>query len=208
MPISLTDTDATLPDKRWQEQADLLATQGLPQIRGTATAWTATIGALTSLFGLSLIIKGRSDLSGLDTGTGIAVGVLSLFAIGVAVVAIYLGALAAQGTPAVLWDSGPKLRDWSLSEASLASSRLRASRILIVVGLLFLLASIGVDWYGPGKPPPASYVLAVSHKSGIVCGQVNSSDGTVAITPADKSQSVVRIKASDLISATVVQKCP
>ncbi len=149
MPILLQDTDATLRDKRWQEQADQLASQGLQQVRTAASGWTATIGTLTSLFGLSLVVKGRSDLAGLAPMTGVVVGLLSLIALTLAIVAVFLGALAAEGTPRKMPASGPALEEWTQRRAKAAASQLTASRILILVGLVFLVLSVAVDWYGP-----------------------------------------------------------
>lgn len=149
MKVKLTDTHATLADKRWQEQADQLASQGLAQVRATATQWTTTIGALSTLFGLGLVIKGRADLAGLAPGTALAVGLLSLTALVLSIAAVFTGALAAQGTPSKFRDSGPELKTWTMNQAKKARAYLRLSRGLILLGLAALVISMAVDWYGP-----------------------------------------------------------
>lgn len=205
MAIRLTDVDATPADRLWQEQADQLVTQGLPNIRATATAWSLTIGALASLFGLSLVVKGRGDLVALAPGTAIAVGVLSLIAIALAIGAIYLGALAAQGTPTKHWTSGQELQEYSLSQGPKAARQLNASRWITLASVVFLISSIGTDLYGPGAAPP---LMIVSHQSGIACGTLIASGNTIVIKPVDGSKPEVRISSSDVQSATVVQRCP
>ena len=198
----------TLQDKRWQERADDLIVQGLPQVRATATLWTATIGALTGLFGLGLVIKSRSDLALLSPGTARWVGLFSLLAVGTAAAAIWQGALAAQGTPARIWGSGDSLKKWYQGQAPAADNRLKRSRVLTVISLVFLILSVGFYWYGTGSTKAnAAYLLVVTRHAGVFCGRTTNSPGFLVVTSAN-SQSQSSIPFNDLASVTAVQTCP
>ena len=198
----------TLQDKRWQERADDLVVQGLPQVRATATLWTATIGALTGLFGLGLVIKSRSDLALLSAGTARWVGLFSLLAVLAAASAIWQGAVAAQGTPARIWGSGDSLKRWYRTQAPDADIRLKRSRVLTVIGLVFLILSVGFYWYGTGSTKAnAAYLLVVTRHSGVFCGTTTNSPGFLVVT-SPNSQSQSSVPFSDLASVTAVQACP
>ncbi|MGW3246611.1 hypothetical protein [Streptomyces sp. NPDC001070] len=131
-------------------------------MRAAAERWVASLGAVMSVFGVVLVVKGPADISKIQNDIGyVLTGVLLAGAATAALTAITLGAFAAQGTPRrVETYSGPYIRARYRREARTAARLLTCSRVAAITAVVLLGAAIGTTWYGtprsPADPVPAA----------------------------------------------------
>lgn len=157
----------------------------LVRVRADAMAWrNGVAGLLTGLVGFSLV-KGRSDVGGLDRPYDWVVGLLLLAAIVTGASAAYLLLRAAHGRPVTrsLRDDGAPPSYGALgTDHAEALSALRSLRRGLVLGLTctaFLVAAVGTTWYGPAKDKPSIEVVT---PGGTRCGEVTRlRSGTLAL---------------------------
>jgi hypothetical protein len=101
------------------------------------------------LFGTLLLVKGREDISELETGYQVAIGLALLAAAVAAVVATVQAAYAAQGTPQSVANlTGEGLSSWELDQARDAKNKLKCSRKACLVAVAFLVGAIALTWFG------------------------------------------------------------
>ncbi|MEU6233678.1 hypothetical protein [Kitasatospora sp. NPDC047058] len=149
---------ATPEDLRWEERAADLAFNELPNLRATAERWVASLGGVLGILGVVLVVKGPSDITGIHNSVlYVLTGVLLAGAVVAALLAIILGAFAAQGTPRqVELYSGPYIRERYRREARTVARQLRRSRVAAVVAVVLLGAAIGTTWYGTPRASTVS----------------------------------------------------
>lgn len=190
----------------WQREYERLAIEELPRVRAAAEKWLASLGALTGLFAAVVVVKGRDDIGELTQDARVGVACLVLGAFTLAVVAIVLGAHAAQGAPRKReLDDGRALRRWSSTAAQTASGLLRWSRILAILAVGLMAAAVGATWFGPTIHE--SRLLLVSRTGATVCGRVESGP-PVAGVRLKTSTGVVTLPASAVLVALTVAECP
>jgi hypothetical protein len=139
--------------------ADELAQQGvterLPRIRAAATAWGASVSAITALFGAGIVVNADSQVRALKPGWAVTYGVLAALALAAAGAAIYLAAPAAEARP-VPMPKDVRGRATAIEELFQSAVRdLKASRVCTAAAVVLLMASIGVRWYAPTTLPPS-----------------------------------------------------
>jgi hypothetical protein len=200
--ITASGTPATPTDLLWEERAEQLRFDALPNIRKTAEKWAGSIGAATGVFGIVSLIKGRDAISGLTPHVETAVGILSLVALLLALRAIVLAALAAQGSPRLIRYTGARIRTAYLEEARLAMDLLKYSRVLTVAAVLVFATAIGLTWYGPTKQKTdveGPEILVVMDSGSVVCGVLKGGiNGSFTIERAGKRIPVEVAKISSL----------
>jgi hypothetical protein len=209
--IVLRPRRATPSDVRWAERADELEFETLTRVRAASEKWAASLAAILGLTGAVFVVKGRDDVSKLDTPYQVAVGILLLVALIVAAIATYLAARAAQGTPTdVKWPNGGKLRRWEHEEALAARKHLRASRVLALVTVSIVVLAIGLTWFGEAKPASAdsSAVVILRATGAPLCGTLISArgPGEVALDAGDAPP--VALPAATLRAIVPVAGCP
>jgi hypothetical protein len=147
----------------------------LPRVRASALAWRNGLAALlVGIIGFSLV-RGRSDISSLESPYTVIVGVLLLGALVTGIVAALFLLRAAHGRP---WASpvaaDPEV-DYSSVTAVEHAEALSAAKALttgLVLGLVctaMLAAAVGTTWYGPAKDGPR---ISVDTPTGTWCGEV------------------------------------
>ena len=171
---------ATADDLRAAQERDRLLGTELRRVRAAGTAWrNGLAGLLAALAGFSLI-KGQSDINHLAAGWAAAVGAALIGAFLAGVGGALLLIRAVTGRPAVVRVSGLLSRAAADHEEALAAaSALRTGIVLTVACAGFLVAAVGMTWYGPSRTPPG---IQVTTPAGVECGSVlQFNNGTLTI---------------------------
>lgn len=208
-PFSVGWRRTSPSDLKWEEKADQLEFDALTRVRSAAEKWAASQAAIIGLLGTIMLVKGREDIGELTTLNQVVVALLLAGALLLALVAAYLTALAAQGTPEqVQWPSGPRLRAWEREQALQAKKRLKLSRILTVLTVACLVLAVAVTWFGDAKKETSSPSVVVLRADGAaVCGELAAgADGALTVKPAKGEP--LPVTGSDVSSLTAVDGCP
>jgi hypothetical protein len=147
----------TVTDLHRAQQLSGLLRGELDRVRGAALAWRNGLGGLlVALLGFGLV-RGRTDVTTLAPGWAAAVGLLLLAAVGVGAAGALALLRAAHGrlTVAPVATLAPSpLADHQ--EAVAAARALRTGVVLVLLCAGLLVAAVGVTWYAPGRPAPAT----------------------------------------------------
>jgi hypothetical protein len=208
--LTLRPRRATPSDVRWAQRADELEYNALSRVRSTAEKWTASLGAILGLGGTVLLVKGREDISTLETTYQVLVGVVLLAALGVALAATVVGGLAAQGTPRnVRWPSGTKLRRWEREQALSAIGRLRTSRVLAIVAVGLIVVAVGLTWFGEAESTSKPPTVVVLQESGsVLCGRLVAGETAGAVQLSTTDGGATALQGGDVVSVVPVSGCP
>ena len=114
--------------RRWEQISDELPFTQLERSRSAADKWLATISALTGLTGLLTLLSSQARLTSLSPYGEWGVGALLALAFVCALVAIFQGALAAQGKSMTLLNDPIQVRNWYKTETQDAARALQLSR--------------------------------------------------------------------------------
>jgi hypothetical protein len=130
--------------------AETIIAEQLPRTRQLAQQWSATLTALTALFGAGIAIDADDAVRALHPeGWAIAYGALTLLALGAAAIAIALATRAGHGwlkpIPAGVAERLALRRQLTHE----AQSQLEWSKRTAVAAVVLLTASFGVRWYAP-----------------------------------------------------------
>ncbi len=173
-------------DLKWAKRLDDITFDALPNTRAAAAKWAATITAVTGVFSIFALVKGRDDLTKLSQGWEIAAGVLVLLATFLALRAIILAALAAEGTPTDVVVDASNVKQFYRDATVVAGWQLIASRVTAVLAVLVVSVAIGVSWFAPvgAASPQLRLVSLTSGKT--LCGSLSvNTDGTLKLTAPD-----------------------
>jgi hypothetical protein len=135
-------------DLRWELRAEQLYGARLGDVRATAEKWTASVTSITGVFSIVALIKGPDAIGALKAAYFYTAIPLIALAVLLALIAIYLGALAAGGTPRVGRLSGREARFWLGFQASAAQHELKYSRRTAMLAVFAMLGAILVTWVG------------------------------------------------------------
>ncbi|MFF8534536.1 hypothetical protein ACN6K9_003538 [Streptomyces sp. SAS_267] len=140
----------------------------LPRVRAAALAWRNGLAALLAgLVGFGLV-KGRSDVSGLDEHWAAAVGGLLLTALLLGASAAVWLMSAAHGLPRVVAVDRLPSRTAADHDEAVRSAKRRRRGIAATFGCAAaLVAAVGATWYGPAAAPPG---VRVTTPMGVLCG--------------------------------------
>jgi hypothetical protein len=198
-------------DRKWETHAEAFEFEALPRIRATAERWAASIGAVTGVFGIVTLVRGREDVTALRADLKIAAGLLIGAALAMALAAIVLAAFAAQGTPKKLVAlTGQELRRWHQEGARRAKLQLSVSRVLAVAAIVLLGAAVGITWFGPASEMASSRpkLLVLLRSGTLVCGLPH--EGTAGTLTLDSAagRHAISVATDDVEAMTVVDSCP
>jgi hypothetical protein len=186
-----------------RERQRLIATE-LPRVRSAAASWrNGLAGLLTALLGFGLI-KGRSDVSELDTLWAAVVGCLLAAALTCGAVGALALMRAANGRPAVAHLDRLTTRSVAEhAEALAAAGSLRAGIGLTLACAALLVAAVGVTWYGPAG---AGSLVEVTDDAGTHCGSLlQRTGGTLRL---QTSAGPIEIDPSRPFTVRAVGACP
>jgi hypothetical protein len=209
LELSASPTPATPTDLLWEERAEKLRFDSLADIRKSAEKWAGSIGAVTGVFGIVSLIKGRDAVTDLTRSAEISVGILVALALLFALRGILLAALAAQGTPRLIRFSGERIRTAYRAEARLAMDLLKYSRVLTVLAVLVFATAVGLTWYGPTKKaeePGGPKILVVRRSGAVACGLLKG--GTNGGFIVEIRGQRIPVSVGDVVSLTAVSSCP
>jgi hypothetical protein len=195
---------ATAEDlRRAQFRLELLNTE-LPRVRAEAAAWRNGLGVLlAALVGFGLI-KGRSDVSTVAPTAAKAVGVLLALALVVGAIGALRLLRASFGKPSVVdVKSLPPAPLYTHAEALASARALRWGIGLTLACATFLVAAVGVTWYGPASAAPQ---LAVDTGGTPLCGSVTGVSGGYLVL--DTSLGPQRIALATVTGMKPVNSCP
>jgi hypothetical protein len=200
----------TPEDLRWKKRVEDATYNALPNIRAASEKWAATISAVTGVFAIFALVKGRDDITKLSHGWEIAVASILAGATLLAVRAILLAAVAAQGTPARLRIDVSSVRELYERAARAAADELRYSRILTVLATLLVATAIGLAWFAPepAEGGPSNVLAFGTDGRVLACGTLSTTKArALAITPpgADKPQTLL---PAALRAIVPVDDCP
>jgi len=145
-PAPISKEDIAADD--WAEQA---LNERLPRIRAVATAWGASVAAITALFGTGVVINADAQVRAMASFWDVMYGILAGAALMAASAALYFASRGAQfRLKHIPFDfAGRREMRQQLFES--AVSDLRASRLSAVIAVLLLISSMAIRWYAPLK---------------------------------------------------------
>jgi len=186
-----------------RERGRLLAAE-LTRVREAAAAWRNGLGGLLVALVAFSLVKGRSDIGQLAPLWAAVVGVLLAVALIIGAAGALLLIRAANGPPAVASTSGLLVRSAADHREALAAAvALRWGILLTLCCVTFLVAAVGVTWYGP---PRDQADLQIMTPSGTVCGSIAGIDqGSLTLKTADENVTVDLSKAATI---QILDRCP
>jgi hypothetical protein len=207
-------------DERWEEEAADARHKSLDNVRATAKSWTESIGLILGAFTAVAFLKGPEALKDIPRGgftlsfAGLtyepawAVIYCVLLAAVALLVALTLGALAAQGSPE--WAAqldGRRFAVASMNATKTSITLLLISRISTGVAAALILLGMGVAWSAEiQKPAAASATNAIVNAGGRpVCGALSTAgDGSLSVT----LEGAVAAAVDAGSAVTIVDDCP
>lgn len=196
--------DATTTDLDAALERDRLIASELPRVRAAATAWrNGLAGLLTALIGFGLV-KGRSDVTELDSSWAVVVGVGLLIALFAGAAGALLLMRAANGRPSIVpLDQVIDRLVADHNEALAAATSLRRGIASVLLCTGFLVAAVAVTWYAPAAADP---VIQVTDDHGTHCGTALKL--TAHGAGLDTESGPVAIDASNHPDVAAKAKCP
>lgn len=196
---------------QWEERAETESFNALPNVRATAAAWELRLTALFGLLGGVALLGGRSSIQALGTYAAVLVGVLCAAALLGALTSIMFAALAAQGTPAKVYITGPELRKFYGQQLEEAARRLSISRRAAVFSVLILAAAIAITWYG--SPNVSSQrrnnYLVLTTDDRVLCGRLDSlKDGEMRLRLVRGMSQEAKIALAQVQTIVPTPDCP
>jgi hypothetical protein len=172
----------------WAQESTTQQHNALKEVRETAAAWEKSIAALFGVFGLVAFVKGPEKLADLDREPAIAVVFLTAVAAACTIVAVFLAARAAQGSPKLRTGlGGAAFRDLSVEQAASAATQLWISRFLALTAVTLVFVGVLVAWTSTlpsgTQEAEAKKVLVVSAAGDVSCGVLAKSAAGLALEP-------------------------
>jgi hypothetical protein len=191
-------------EKAW----DALVAEQLTNARKAAENWRNGLIAMLALVTGFSLVKGPSDISGLDQPATAAVGILLLVAFVAAIFGTWTSLDGAYGTPHIIARSEIQKLGVIAYRRNLAcevAGNLRFAKTGMLLASLFLAAALGVTWYGPRT---AAATVSVDRSIGPpICGKYVSSTGA-AVDVERPNAEIVRILLGEVTKIHVVGNCP
>lgn len=179
----------TAADERWDELAEELEFSALTRVRSQAEGWRNGLGTVGALAGGLTLVKTRGDLDALPPGwRAVCVGGWAL-ALALLAVAFLLAVRAVHGPlGSRILASGPKLRDWTRTEAARVAGLVRAAAFTAVVSLAVGLASAVCFLLAPAGAPATVRVRVGDVE---VCAPVRTGTPLVVTAPTPAPSAAV-----------------
>jgi hypothetical protein len=202
---------ASPDDRWWEQQATDFQRTGLTRLRETAGKWETSIGTLLGALGVVTFIKGPEALEDLNKEAAYWVGRYILVAAGLAVVALALAAVAAQGVPARFKRmDGRKYKAWYRGAAKNTYWFLWFSRVLAGFAVVVVFIAVGVAWFSPAPKAKAEGVnlIAVGPSQEPMCGELILEDGAVLSISVGEEEQRESVALSQVTNIVPVSGCP
>lgn len=188
----------------WEKLAQDLTSDPLTKTRDTADKWTNILSALVGLSTVFGLIQGRDALSKLSTAFQIVLVAVFILALLVSVRAIYLAALASEGTPGLVPLDKKNFFGWYRQATNRAISYLQQSRRLALVAVALVVLGLLVTWFAPGPSDTGTSILVVQKSGTVLCGILGRDpSGNLALTSKGKTFTL-----HDVVSINLVASCP
>jgi|GEM_PF-1067109 hypothetical protein len=208
LPAGLDFDSATPKELSAQLTAEKAHDQALPIIRATAEKWQAAIAGILGLFTLSGFIKGPSDFAAVDRSWQPFIPALLLAAAATGGFAMWLAACAAYSPPHWRLRTGKDYAHRQVRSTAAFAADLRLGIVLALVSWACLAATVAVLWFAPRAPTPAASLELLTTPTRLVCGVLESVNGT-GVTIADRiSGSDVMTSLSDIRLMQSTSVCP
>jgi hypothetical protein len=169
--VAAPETPAVV-DLKWAKRLESITFDALSNTRAAAVKWASTITAVTGVFGIFALVKGRSDITALTHGWELVVAGLFLVAVLCLLRSIVLAALAAEGTPTFESVDTTNIRRKYSHATAVAAFQLVGSRVLAVVAMLLVTAAVGIVWFAPSASAPALSYVSTSDGT-LMCGALS-----------------------------------
>ncbi len=210
MPVRLQKPDGlpTRLDADEDVEWSTLVANQLADVRRSAENWRNGLAAMLGAVSVFSLIKGPSDVSGLEQWPRYAVGLLLLLAFACATFGAWNALAAAYGSPSPISRSDVRrlggITGFELSRAVDAATKLKRTKLATVVGLVLLCGAVGLTWYGPRGP---SVLVSVERRDGPrVCGRLGASrEGHLDVEPS--SSNTIRIELKNVTRMRAVNEC-
>ena len=115
-------------------------------------------------------MRGPADISKLTQGWQYFVVAVTLLGFAAFLTGMICAALAAEGTISRVYATGPEIRNLYETEAPGAASKLRVSRLVTIVGVMLITASVLLASITPKSPTVASTVVVLERTGTVLCG--------------------------------------
>jgi hypothetical protein len=194
-------------DRRWQARSDDLDFNALAHIRSTAEKWTGSISALTGLFAIAAVFKGRSDIEKLEGDWRAVIAMAGGGALILAIIAIVRAALAAQGQPKRLLVGTTAIRSFYEKEIKDAGGGLNDSRWFAVLAVGLLGIAAGLTWFAPPAAPAAAKAVVESRSGQIACGTLAIGEGG-SVTVKNDDGVPQTFAPAEIAGITPKTRCP
>ena len=206
---------ATISDAKWEQRAEELSFQALPNVRSIAEKWTGTIASILAIFGIVTLVKGPEDVTKVEGslfGVAYETWVLILLGLAVfcAVAATVSAASAAYGQPKDLRFVGEEVRRLYRDDAKNAAKKLRISRWLSLAAVTSLALAVGITWLKTPEQPAEVGKILVIGKSGIrACGELQASRGGGNVRILEQGAKTPQtVPVGEIVSVAAVASCP
>ncbi|KJC45377.1 hypothetical protein UB31_00295 [Bradyrhizobium sp. LTSP849] len=190
----------------------------LERVRKTAESWRTGTAGLLTLVTTILLFKGQGTINAYEPWVQYALGGLTLLAVVLAMISLWLFLLAAYGrlrtvtVQSILTEGGVDIRNVNLATAAL--NDLGWAQLLAVISAALLAAAIALSWYGPtAASKPLAFVKMVvrgataSQPTETLCGELTAQDGTNTVLKIKGEPDARRLPTPQLVSLVLVATC-
>jgi hypothetical protein len=205
-PVEVPDFPSE-EDWRWEKEAEDLRHNSLTNVRGTAEKWAGSIAALLGVFSVVAFVQGPEKLADIQNGW-IAIFVIILTVAGalLAAAAVYVAALAAQGSPEwVQMLGGQDLKDSIAAKTNTAIGQLVLSRRFAIAAALLVIAGSALAWIDVLLPSEQSTngrpALVTANGDSRCVRVITDENGALRIAGSDNA-------ITQVSHITLVEACP
>ena len=195
--------DHELP--KWEQLAKSVTDDPLKQARDVANKWVTILSALVGLSTVFGLVQGRDALSKLSPVFQFILVLAFVLTLAVSVRAIYLAALASEGSSGAVPLDKDNFIAWYTKSLIEALNQITQSRRMALLAVALLAIALGISWFAPGQQAPGTSVLVVQ-KSGIVqCGTLQKdNNGNLVLTRNGQQPELLK----NVVSINIVSGCP
>jgi hypothetical protein len=190
----------------WAQKAQQLRFSQLDTARRQAEAWRTGLAGITALFGVVLVIKGRSDVAGLVSPYPVILVAFYALTLLVLMTATLIAIRAASGAPGdECLLTGEDLELWTVNEVAHVQRAIRTAAALTVIAVCLLVIGAGTAWLAPAQASSQLSVL-IGSRQGKFCGQLSQlGNGTITIKNS-LGTSVISLNSVEY--SMTVSSCP
>jgi hypothetical protein len=188
----------------WEKLRQDLTYDPLSRTQKVADKWITILSALVGLTTIFGLIQGRDALSKLSTLSQIVLVCLFVLALVTSVLAIWLAALASEGTPSDQLLDRKHFSDWYGNATRQAITRLMQSRLLALVSVALVSLALVFSWFAPEASATATSILVVEKSGEVVCGTLIKGSSGIEL---QTSSGQIDLN-NKVVSLSIVSSCP